>query len=147
MTDNEMPKDEREKAVDDMEEAYLEIHDMIFSEEPIYPQADNFFLNHGHTLEAIVDEVRRWRKTHWGENPDGFRPDYCAARDALEEHLNTRAVPDKAALVEVRESLQHELNSWVGDEEIIAESVYEIALTGKTLLKLYDTLNTLIGGE
>jgi hypothetical protein len=116
-------KDERVKAVDEMEDAYLEIHDMIFSEMPIYPQADNFFLNHGHTLEVIVDEVRRWRKTHWDERPDGFRPDYCAASGALKEHLNTRPQldGDREAMEQVKESLDY----IAGESRIYADNIQE----------------------
>ena len=37
-------------------------------------------------LEDDLDELDRWRKSHHEEGSD-YNPDYCAARDALKEHL------------------------------------------------------------
>lgn len=40
-------------------------------------------------LEKAHDEIRRWRESHASE---GFSPDWCAAREALKEHLRTPSI-------------------------------------------------------
>lgn len=50
----------------------------------------------GWALCELIDEVKRWRETH---KAGEFSPDYCAAREALTEHL----AHCKAALTEPRE--------------------------------------------
>lgn len=45
----------------------------------------------GWALCEVMDELKRWRESHKSET---FNPDYCAARDALSEHLEH--CPNKA---------------------------------------------------
>jgi hypothetical protein len=80
-----MSHDTREKALDALESGLHAMNELLFSESPAADEAQDFFLHHD--LQALIDETRQWRQSHWQE--ESFRPDYCAAREALQEHLRS----------------------------------------------------------
>lgn len=60
----------------------------------------------GSALVDLLDEVKRWRQSHASE---GFNPDYCAAKDALKEHLALRASGDVADLEALKRDIGKQL--------------------------------------
>lgn len=66
---------QKETALENIE-ASMNLYDM--------PEHQDTIAVDGWALSELVDEVKRWRLTH---SAGEFSPDYCAAGEALTEHL------------------------------------------------------------
>jgi len=76
-------KSEKGIKIQAMEAAIEKIYELAANEMPCARECEDFFLRYD--MEDFIDELKRWRKTHAQEN---FNPDWCAASEALKEHLN-----------------------------------------------------------
>ncbi len=53
------------------------------------PECEAFGAIDGADLMEVIEECQAWRESHAtdSKNPLAYNPNYCAARDALTEHL------------------------------------------------------------
>lgn len=77
---------QKETALENIESS-MNLYDM--------PEHQDTLAVEGWALSELVDEVKRWRATH---SAGEFSPDYCAASEALAEHLEHCTRPTPAPL-------------------------------------------------